>query len=956
MEKTALDLPWVEKYRPHRLSDGVGQVDIAKRLQSYAQHRNMPNLLFSGPAGVGKTSSAVALARELYGEGFQQNFLELNASDERGIDVVRNTIKDFARTLAFDAHHKIIFLDESDALTSDAQQALRRTMEKYTKTARFVLSCVTPDTRIAMPEETETTIGEFMEEFGQKRKAQILNVEDNSGSSKEDLVLCAIQLNPKSIGKRVFELLTNTGRKLKVTEDHPLLTNNGWKKAGELKEGEKIVILPTLEGTDWPKESFPLVGLNGFKEFLKCAELSDGYKTLGDAESFDELCTQDKKKVVNRGIQLYQTIQSNQGLTPREMNIFEIVKMEPNITRKSIQEKMSLSRIRTVQLLKEVEKKGFIKRKVSKKVHGFAVANTQPLAIRNFQDIKNVLKKEFNIKISYANTKKHLEKNDLPFKGFADYSLKELENRGLLQLRIDSVQTSPLIRIMGFIFGDGHITNNRQRIIFTGNEIALREVKKDLRKLGFEGSPIAHKTLRNTIRGREFVGTTTFFHVDSKPFALLLEFLGAPIGDKIVTPYQVPEVVANGNRLIKREFLRALFGCEGYSPKIKKKNFEAVTVRMHKSSELRKNMEEFFDQISQLLLEFDVDSYAHIEPLGYVRKDGKRPECHSLILGSSNENLFKFFSRVGYAFEKEKIQKARLAGEYLRHKAYCLQQQKNVATAIVASLSYGLTKRKIAKEFNTSVDFVVNQSQNKPVRSRRGFPSFKEWKTSYHYKEGLVLNEIIYIKEVQEPLVMDITCLNNHNFIANGIVSHNCNYSSKIIEPIQSRCVVFRFKPLSAKEVEEKIRQVCKSEGVSIDDKAIEAIIYVSQGDMRKAINILQSAASLEKKVGESTVYNVSSRARPEEVKEMIHLALNAEFLEARKKLDSLLYDHGMSGEDVINQLYREMISMPEKELDGKTKIALVDTIGEYNFRIVEGANERIQLEALLAQFMKHKK
>ena len=175
-----MNAPWVEKYRPQTLDEVVGQEHTILRLKRYVNEGNMPNLMFTGPAGVGKTTTAIALAKEMLGEYWRQNFLELNASDARGIDTVRNDIKSFCRLKAVGSPFRIIFLDEVDNMTKDAQHALRREMEMYTKTSSFILSC-NYSSKIIDPIQSRCAIFRFVPVKGHqiiKRLEYIAQAED----------------------------------------------------------------------------------------------------------------------------------------------------------------------------------------------------------------------------------------------------------------------------------------------------------------------------------------------------------------------------------------------------------------------------------------------------------------------------------------------------------------------------------------------------------------------------------------------------------------------------------------------------------------------------------------------------------------------------------------------------------------------------------------------------------
>lgn len=175
------------------------------------------------------------------------------------------------------------------------------------------------------------------------------------------------------------------------------------------------------------------------------------------------------------------------------------------------------------------------------------------------------------------------------------------------------------------------------------------------------------------------------------------------------------------------------------------------------------------------------------------------------------------------------------------------------------------------------------------------------------------------------------------------------NYSSKIIEPIQSRCTVFRFKPLTNEDIKDILETVAKNEKLKIDEKALDSIYYISNGDARKAENILQSCAVMDKHITEKLIYEITSMAEPKEIKEVLETAMKGDFIKARDRLLDVMLKHGLSGLDMIKQMQKEIWNLNIKDED---KVKLVEKCGEYEFRMVEGSDEYLQLESFLSNFI----
>ena len=736
---------WIEKYRPQSLADVKGHEQITERLASYIERNDLPHLLFAGPAGTGKTTSAVAIAKELYGDEWRENFLELNASDQRGIDVVRDRIKNFARSSFGGFDYRVIFLDEADAL------------------------CVPPGTEVVTgyPSSPEVKPIEQVSKDGEPIPS--VDFETNEVQPDEGKLV-------DSGVADFFDLELGDGRTILASPTHPFFIVG---EDGRLVEKELRELNPGDEIADFKND----IGVS------QC-EICDKW-TTGRFCSFD--C-------------------KNEGHS-REM------RAERNPTYGS--EWFEERRVKIVEKLSDGRFAGENNPNYGGDFHGISVWEMDEERIKQLREIRSGT--TWDEWVVDANPEAVKERIGRASSAWWD-SLDDGERASIVEKATENYDY-PVREI-------------------TGDDDPMRDpgVAQKLFEALKRHEPTGGENVRHSDELEHLVRSDWEYEVATSLQAAGIEYEYEPefeLSDSVFHPdFLVDDTVIEVKRVAE------LWG-------------------------QTEKVEEFLESYG--------DVYTFV-----VVGGGELPHHEH--------------------YERDEFEPAAISDGGVR----------TVETAEVQSIEYSHRGRAYNISMETTPNFML--------------------------ANGILTHNTSDAQSALRRTMEQFS--NNTRFVL------SCNYSSQIIDPIQSRCAVFRFSPLADEAVAAQVREIAAAEGIEVTDDGVEALVYAADGDMRKAINGLQAAAVMGETVDEETVFAITSTARPEEIKEMVDLALEGDFAQARSRLDHLLTEVGIAGGDIVDQLHR---SVWEFDIPDREAVRLMDRVGETDYRITAGANEQVQLEALLA-------
>jgi tRNA-splicing ligase RtcB len=371
--------------------------------------------------------------------------------------------------------------------------------------------------------------------------------------------------------------------------------------------------------------------------------------------------------------------------------------------------------------------------------------------------------------------------------------ITQLQQRKLLPLHANSPQLPYLVKIMGYLTGDGCLRyvggRGKGVAAFYGKPDDLESIRADILRIGFSPSPLHTRKRQHRVqtlyRTYEFETHETSFAVSSSAFTALLACLGTPLGNKSTQAYRVPNWLLRMPLWLQRLYLAALFGAELSAPSTLPRHpatFQPPVLSLNKHEQLAESGWAFLSDIQAMLQQFGVQARLrrHNET-GFIGRNGQRTvRCRLQILGN-DENLIRLWSQIGYEYQRERQRLANAAVVYLRAKRLAVQHRQQAAMQAHSLKQQGMPIAQIAAQLQVNPRFVersLYEGRRTQPRIPKDFPAFNEFvECALIGKDGLVLDVIESIEAVEytEPFVYDLTLLHSdHNFVAGGFVVSNC--------------------------------------------------------------------------------------------------------------------------------------------------------------------------------------